>query len=272
MQFVCQRTERPQCITYIPVIQKHLYPTPAEWEASLNSSHGWWHISLPPKFPSTQCTITLVKRYLLRYVLQALDLSSLEWDAWGMLQQCRSYLHQPRMEHDVLTAMCWRLYTNIFIGLIFLWFYSVACKPYSQGVPYCPFCPLGYLFLSPLVGIACCNAPLWCTADGNCYDPPLVWVFHGFCRWICLLASQLFHMLYFSIDPLFCAWPGSLFTTANVVTQFQSGTPYFVVILACMMFGLLFLHFFGQVVDPIQFVLHLAHIVIVNHVELFLSL
>ena len=76
-------------------------------------------------------------------------------------------------------------------------------------------CPLEYLFLSTLVGITCSYAPLWCKMDGIHHDHSLVWEVCRFCRWVDLLAYWLFHISYFPIDQLCCAWPGSLFTIAK---------------------------------------------------------
>ena len=103
----------------------------------------------------------------------------------------------------------------ISLDSFFLWFHPVACKPYGQQVPCCHVCPVGYLFLFLLAGIACCSAPLWCAMDRNHHAAPLIWIIHKFCRWVHLLASQLFHMLYFPINPVFFAWPGHLFATAK---------------------------------------------------------
>ena len=91
----------------------------------------------------------------------------------------------------------------------------MAYKPYCQVIHYHHLYPLGYLFLSTLVGITYFNAQLLCIMDGICHDPHLVWVTCRFCRWICLLAFELFHMLYFPINLLFCPWPGSFYTTAK---------------------------------------------------------
>ena len=108
--------------------------------------------------------------------------------------------------------------------------------------------------------------------DGFDHIHPLVWAICGFCRWAHWLASQLFHMWYFPIGPLFSAWLEAFSLQQDVFTWLQSGAPHLVVILSFVMFGLSFLHFLGQIVGPTQFVLQSAYIDVVYPVELFLCL
>ena len=58
----------------------------------------------------------------------------------------------------------------------------------------------------------------------------------------------------------------------DMVTWVQFGAPRLAVVLSFVVFGLSFLHFLGQVVGPMQFVLQLACIVMVFPMELFLCL
>ena len=64
-----------------------------------------------------------------------------------MLQQDRSYLHQPRMECDVLTAMCHRLYTKILIGLIFTTASPCGMQALWSGSPLSSFLSSGISIL-----------------------------------------------------------------------------------------------------------------------------
>ena len=181
IQFMYWRTERPPCITYILGVQKILYPTPVGWETSLHSGHGQWHTS-PPKVSSTPGTITLIKRYFLRYVSQVLGLPPRTRsrgscsDKVGAISTSQGQSVMFSQQHP---GGCIPIFS---LDSFFLWLHPVACKPDGMGVPYHCLCPLGYLFQSTLVGITCFNAPVWCTMDGTHHIPPLVWVIHRFCR------------------------------------------------------------------------------------------
>ena len=151
---------------------------------------------------------------------------------------------------------------TISLDSFFQLLHPVACRLGGQGV----LCFLGYLFLSKPVGITCSDAPLGCTMDRTHHIPPLAWAVYTFCRWAHQLASQLFHMWYFPISPLFYTWPGSLFSTARCGHPAPVRCSHTIV----LMFGLSFLYFLGQIKGPIQFVLQLAYIVMVCPLELFL--
>ena len=187
-----------------------------------------------------------------------------------MLQQDRSYLHQPKMECDILTVVPQRLY-NIFTGFMFLMVHPVECMPSGWGSLYHHFYCLGYWLLSSLVGITCFGTLLWCTRDGTQQCPPLAWTICGFCRQAHWSASQLFLMWYFLISLLSYTWPESLFATAKMRCT-HLGAPHLMVIPSFVMFHLPFLHFLGQIISPMQCVLQLAYIVMVNLVELFFCL